>query len=348
VSITVRGVDGIGEVRAGADLAAEIGRRIALADGDVVVITSKVVSKAEGRVARGERAELVDAHTVRVVARRGATRIARTSAGLTLAAAGLDASNTAPGTVVLLPLDADASARALRERLADLHGVTVAVVVTDTAGRAWRNGQTDIAIGVAGILPLVDLAGRPDSHGAPLAVTAPAVADEIAAAADLVQGKLSRTPVAVLSGLADQVLPADEHGPGAAALVRPAAEDLFGWGAADAVRVAVRRDDERGGDGFPAADGEAADLVDDALTALEPDRLEVRRVDSTTWAATPADGCDPVAAAWAGGALAERLRVLAASTHRRVQVQQGPHPYVLRWTLHPEPPEPSGGTRGGS
>jgi coenzyme F420-0:L-glutamate ligase/coenzyme F420-1:gamma-L-glutamate ligase len=339
VSLTVRGVDGIGEVRAGADLAVEIGRRITLADGDVVVVTSKVVSKAEGRVVRGERAELVDAHTDRVVARRGATRITRTFAGLTLAAAGLDASNTEPGTVVLLPLDADGSARTLRERIAHVHGVTVAVVVTDTAGRAWRNGQTDIAIGVAGILPLIDLAGRPDSHGAPLAVTAPAVADEIASAADLVQGKLSRTPVAVLGGLADQVLPAHEHGPGAAALVRPPAQDLFGWGAADAVRVAVRRDDDRGGDGFPAPDAGPVDLVDDALAALDPDLLSVRRVDSTTWVATPADGCEPVAAVWAGGALAERLRVLAASTHRRVQIQQGPHPYVLRWTLHPDRPE---------
>jgi coenzyme F420-0:L-glutamate ligase/coenzyme F420-1:gamma-L-glutamate ligase len=348
VSIAVRGVEGIGEVHAGTDLAAEIDRRVQLAEGDVVVVTSKVVSKAEGRVVRGERGELVDAHTDRVVARRGATRIARTFAGLTLAAAGLDASNTEPGTVVLLPLDADASARALRERLADLQGVTVAVVVTDTAGRAWRNGQTDIAIGVAGIIPLVDLAGRPDSHGVPLVVTAPAVADEIAAAADLVQGKLSRTPVAVLSGLADQVLPAHDHGPGAAALVRRAAEDLFGWGAADAVRVAVRRDDERGGDGFPVAGGETLALVDDALVALEPGRLDIRRVDSNTWAATPADGCDPVAAAWAGGALAERLRALAASTHRRVRVQQGPHPYVLRWTLHPDRREPSSGARDGS
>jgi coenzyme F420-0:L-glutamate ligase/coenzyme F420-1:gamma-L-glutamate ligase len=334
VTVTLRAVTGLAEVTAGTDLAAEIARLAAPVDGDVVVVTSKVVSKAEGRVVQGDRTPLVDLHTVRVVARRGPTTIARTASGLTLAAAGLDASNTEPGTVVLLPVDPDASARSLRERLAQLCAVNVAVVVTDTAGRAWRTGQTDIAIGAAGLLPLVDLAGALDSHGVALAVTAPAVADEIASAADLVKGKLTRTPVAVLSGLGDQVLAAFEHGPGAAALLRHPAEDLFGWGAADAVRAAVRRDDDAAL-GFAAADADPAELVADALAALEPGRLTVREVADDTWVASADAGCDPVAAAWTAGALVERLHVLATSTHCLLAVQRGPdaHPHLLRWTL---------------
>jgi coenzyme F420-0:L-glutamate ligase/coenzyme F420-1:gamma-L-glutamate ligase len=349
-TVTVVGVPRIGEVAAGTDLAAEIVARTPLSDGDVVVVTSKVVSKAAGLVVRGDRNALVAEHTVREVARRGATRIVRTRTGLTMAAAGLDASNTEPGTVVLLPEDPDGCARALREDLRRLSDRNVAVVVTDTAGRAWRTGQTDIAIGVAGLLPLHDLAGLADSHGVPLAVTAPAVADEAAAAADLVQGKLDRVPVAVLTGLADHVLPAGEHGPGATALVRPPAEDLFGWGAADAVRVAVRRD-AGAGDGFPAPDTDAPGLVGDALAALEPGLLDVERTGPATWEARPADGPadgplaghgvgHACACAWAAGALVERLRVLAVSTHHVLHVDApapGPAPesppYVVRWTL---------------
>jgi len=335
--VLVTGVAGFAEVTPGTDLAAEVAGRIDLADGDVVVITSKVVSKAEGAVVRGERGELVAEHTARVVARRGATRIARTFSGLTLAAAGLDASNTEPGTVVLLPADADASARRLRSALHRRCGANVAVVVTDTAGRAWRTGQTDIAIGVAGLPPLVDLAGHTDSHGVRLAVTAPAVADEIAGAADLVQGKLSRIPVAVISGLGELVLPVGDDGPGAVALLRPAAEDLFGWGAADAVRVALRRDDADLGDGFPLPDSDVVALVGDALAALEPDTLRIRRTAPATWEASACSGCDPVRALWAGGALEERLRALAASTHRRLEAQRGgaDDGYLLRWTLRP-------------
>jgi len=340
VSITVAAVPALGEITAGTDLAGLIAQHAELRDGDVVVVTSKVVSKAEGRVVRGDRAALVADHTARVVARRGATRIARTLCGLTLAAAGLDASNTAPGTVVLLPADADASARSVRERLHRLGAANVAVVVTDTAGRAWRTGQTDIAIGVAGLLPVVDLAGRTDSHGVRLSVTAPAVADEIAAAADLVQGKLSRLPVAVVAGLADQVLPAGEHGPGATALLRPAAEDLFGWGAADAVRVAVRRDDPLARDGFPLPDSGPAELVADAVTAVDPGTLLVSRTAAAGWQAAATAGCEPARALWSGGALEERLRTLAVSTHHRLQLERGtPNDgFVLRWSLQPEPP----------
>ncbi len=232
-SLLVWAPDGVPEVAAGDDLAgllvdAVTAEDFALADGDVVLVTSKVVSKAEGRAVRVDREEAIRAETVRVVARRGATRIVETHHGLVLAAAGVDASGTEPGTVLLLPVDPDASARALRSRLLELAGVDVAVVVTDTMGRAWRTGQTDQAIGVAGLQPLDDLRGRDDGHGNVLTATVGAVADEIASAADLVKGKLGRRPFAVVRGLAHRTL--REDGPGAAALVRPADEDMFRLG----------------------------------------------------------------------------------------------------------------------
>jgi len=236
MSLTVTPVHGLPEITAGADLAgliadAATGLADGLADGDIVVVTSKVVSKAEGRVVRAGREDAIDAETVRVVARRGETRIVETRQGLVLAAAGVDASNTPPGTVVLLPEDPDASARALRKGLRDRLGVTVAVLITDTLGRPWRNGQTDAAIGAAGLAPLRDHRGQTDTFGVPLEVTVAAVADEIAAAADLVKGKTAGIPVAIVRGLRDLVTDAD--GPGARALVRPSAEDMFRFGSAD-------------------------------------------------------------------------------------------------------------------
>src|SRR5215469_3688209 len=174
-------VGGLPEITADADLAGLIAEAATgLADGDIVVVTSKIVSKAEGRVVRADREDAIDAETVRVVASRGETRIVETRQGLVLAAAGVDASNTEPGTVVLLPEDPDASARALRKGLRDRLGVTVAVLITDTLGRPWRNGQTDAAIGAAGLLPLRDHRGGTDTFGMPLEVTVAAVADELA------------------------------------------------------------------------------------------------------------------------------------------------------------------------
>lgn len=210
-----------------------------LADGDVVVVTSKVVSKAEGRVVDGPREEHLAAETARVVARRGPTTIARTRHGLVLAAAGIDGSNVETGRSVLLPLDPDVSARRLRAALHERTGLTVGVVVTDTAGRAWREGQTDLAIGAAGLVVLDDHAGRVDEHGNELAVTAPAVADELASLAELAQGKLGGRPFAVVRGRADLVLPAGDDGPGAVALVRPEGADMFGLGSREAVVHAV-------------------------------------------------------------------------------------------------------------
>ena len=234
--------DGVPEVRAGDDLAALLAAVVDLVDGDVVLVTSKAVAKAEGRVVAGTREDLLPGETARVVARRGPTTVVRTHHGLTLAAAGIDASNVQPGHVVLLPVDPDASARGLRARLSELTGRTVGVVVTDTAGRAWRHGQTDLAVGAAGLRVIDDHAGRRDPHGNELAVTAPAVADELAAAAELVQGKLGGRPFAVVRGRADLVLPAGDDGDGAAALVRGDHEDMFGLGSREAVVRALRGD----------------------------------------------------------------------------------------------------------
>jgi coenzyme F420-0:L-glutamate ligase / coenzyme F420-1:gamma-L-glutamate ligase len=231
-SLTVTAVTGLPEIAGGADLAALItGAAPVLADGDIVVVTSKIVSKAEGRVIRADREQAIDDETVRVVARRGPARIVETRHGLVLAAAGVDNSNTAPGTVALLPEDPDGSARRLRKALRERTGATVGVIITDTMGRPWRVGQTDTAIGAAGVAPLRDYRGQADTFGIPLEVTLAAVADEIAAAADLVKGKTSGIPVAIVGGLSELVTESD--GPGAQALIRPAAEDMFRYGSAD-------------------------------------------------------------------------------------------------------------------
>jgi len=232
--------EGVPDVAAGDDLVGLLLPLVDLADGEIVAVTSKVVAKAEGRVVRGERDDLLPQETVRVVARRGTTTIVRTRHGLTLAAGGIDASNVARGWVVLLPEDSDGSARRVRADIAARTGRNVGVVVTDTAGRAWREGQTDIAIGAAGLRVAEEYAGRVDAHGNELEVTAPAVADEIAGLAELAQGKLSGRPFAVVRGRADLVLPPGEDGPGAAALVRPEGVDMFGYGAREAVLRAAR------------------------------------------------------------------------------------------------------------
>lgn len=239
--------DGIGEIRPGDDLAALLVDALldvawpdgttGLQDGDVVAVTSKVVSKAEGRVVPGaDREAAITAETVRVVATRahagGVLRIVENRQGLVMAAAGVDSSNTPQGTVLLLPQDPDASARGLRTRLEAASGRRLGVVVTDTAGRAWRRGLVDLAIGAAGLTVLDDLRGGLDSHGRTLDVTVTAVADEIASLAELATGKTSGRPVAVVRGLARHVRPDD--GPGARTLVRDPDEDLFREGTAEA------------------------------------------------------------------------------------------------------------------
>nr|WP_285740796.1 coenzyme F420-0:L-glutamate ligase [Kitasatospora phosalacinea] len=231
-------VRGLPEVAAGDDLAELIAKAGGFEDGDVVVVTSKVVSKAEGRLVRADdREAAIDAETVRVVARRGRSRIVENRNGLVMAAAGVDASNTPPGTILLLPVDPDASARRLRARLQELTGRRLAVLITDTFGRPWRSGLTDVAIGAAGLPVLEDHRGRFDSHGNELRLTITATADELAAAADLVKGKATGTPVAVVRGLAGLVT--EEDGEGARRLVRSAGQDMFRLGTSEAVREAV-------------------------------------------------------------------------------------------------------------
>ena len=307
MTLTVLAPDGAPEVVEGDDLAAILVGLLAgdgLCEGDVVAVTSKVVAKAEGRVRVGGREQALEEETVREVARRGSTAIVRTRHGLTMAAAGVDSSNVAAGHVVLLPVDPDASARALRRRLRDLTGVNVGVVVTDTAGRAWREGQTDIAVGAAGIRVVEDFRGRVDDHGNTLAVTAPAVADELASAAELAQGKLGRRPFAVVRGRPDLVLPAHDDGPGAAALVRAEGADMFGLGSREAVlRALSAAPDDAPAYGSPAPAGELADVLSDALPVttrvLSDDHLVVEVPDDQTgwsvgvaayahgWEATP-------------------------------------------------------------
>jgi coenzyme F420-0:L-glutamate ligase/coenzyme F420-1:gamma-L-glutamate ligase len=266
--ISIWAPDGVGEVRRGDDLADHLLPLVDLADGDVVCVTSKVVSKAEGRVEAGDRAEAIVRETRRLVARRGPLSIVVNRLGLTMAAAGVDASNVEPGRVLLLPEDPDASARRLRRTIAARAGANVGVLVTDTAGRPWREGQTDIAIGAAGLAVLDDHAGRVDPYGNVLAVTAPAVADELAGAAELASGKLGRRPFAVIRGRVDLVLPPDDDGPGAAALLRPEGADLFGLGAREAVLTALRGDLGDGGlYGAPVAAEDLAAVVQ-SLTGL--------------------------------------------------------------------------------
>lgn len=231
--------DGIGEIAAGDDLARIVTDAVGpdLEDGDILLVTSKIVSKAEGRrILAADREQAITDETVRVVARRehpnGVTRIVENRLGLVMAAAGVDSSNTDEGTVLLLPVDPDASARALRSAVRSTIGLRVGIVITDTVGRPWREGQTDIAIGAAGIRVVDDLRGQTDASGRPLTVTITAVADELAGAADLVKGKASGRPVAVVRGLAHLVT--DEDGPGARALVRSAEKDMFRLGSDEA------------------------------------------------------------------------------------------------------------------
>jgi coenzyme F420-0:L-glutamate ligase/coenzyme F420-1:gamma-L-glutamate ligase len=240
--IAIRPVPGIPEVCPGDDLAALIAAAAPwLHDGDVLVVTSKVVSKAEGRLVpvpengpdrEAAREAVLAAETARTVARRGHTRIVQTHHGYVMASAGIDASNVDRGHLVLLPVDPDASARSLRTALRERFGWDVAVIISDTMGRPWRTGLTDVALGAAGIEPVRDYRGESDAYGNELHVTQMAVIDELCAAAELVKNKYDQVPVAVVRGLG---LTGTPDGPGARALLRDAGHDLFSLGTAEAV-----------------------------------------------------------------------------------------------------------------
>ncbi|GAA3662057.1 coenzyme F420-0:L-glutamate ligase [Microbacterium marinilacus] len=237
--LTVWPLAGIGEVTAGADLVELIAAAVEasghpLSDGDILVVTSKIVSKAEGRFVRADdREDAITAETVRVVATRTSesghvTRIVENRLGIVSAAAGVDASNTPEGTILLLPVDPDASARELADGLRRRLGAEVGVLVSDTLGRAWRDGQVDQAIGAAGVRVFDDLRGTTDAQGRPLHVTLPCVADELCAAADLVKRKATGMPVAVVRGRADLVGGLDL--PGARTIPRTGERDMFRLG----------------------------------------------------------------------------------------------------------------------
>jgi len=247
-SFSVFPIKGIPEISPGDDLAAIILKAVnegpGLIANDILVVTSKVVSKAEGQMVPSQTREaIIEEETVRVIAQRGSTKIVETKHGLIMAAAGVDASNAPKGMILKLPVDSDLSARKLR---AKFHEVVqpIGVVITDTMGRAWRLGLTDNAIGVAGVTTLLDYRGQKDAAGRTLEQSITAVADEIASTAELVKGKLAQIPVVLVRGLSQYITLND--GDGARGIVRPPEEDLFGLGAEMAERRGYLRGLEEG------------------------------------------------------------------------------------------------------
>ncbi|HEX2903898.1 MAG TPA: coenzyme F420-0:L-glutamate ligase [Jatrophihabitans sp.] len=328
--ISIQPVSGIGEVRPGADLAELVAAAAPwLVDGDILVVTSKIVSKAEGRlipVPAGDPAErerirqqAIADETVRVVARRGKLQIVENRQGLVLAAAGVDASNVQLDEIALLPLDPDRSAATLREGLRARLGVEVAVIISDSLGRPWRHGITDVAIGVAGISAVLDVRGETDSYGNELMVTEVAVADELAAAGDLVKGKLAGLPVAVVRGLSYT-----DDGKGSSELLRGSVGDLFRLGTAEALaqgQAAMAAPDASGVEHLHAD----ARAVLDAMAIADGDRLAaVRQGFYGLLAARP----DATRRASAPGHITASV-VLLDATGQRVLLTL--HPRVGKW-----------------
>lgn len=232
--ITIRGVEGLPQITAGDDLATLIMKACTLNDGDVLVITSKIVSKAEDRLLPAlDRTDAITSEAKRLVARRGRTSIVETRHGFIMAAAGVDMSDVPFGYAALLPLDPDASARLVRSAIAKALGITIGVIITDTFGRAWRDGLVDMAIGAAGIQVLNDFRGEVDLAGNKLEATVMAIVDELAAASELVRQKLTQSPLAIIAGVSQFVT--EEDGPGVQALVRQSKDDWFRLGHREAI-----------------------------------------------------------------------------------------------------------------
>lgn len=293
-AIEILPVTGLPEFRPGDDLAAALTAAAPwLADGDVLVVTSKVFSKVEGRIVAAPtdpderdaaRRVLVDQEAVRVVARKGRTLITENTLGIVQAASGIDGSNVDGAELALLPVDPDASAAGLRARILAETGKTVAVVVTDTMGRAWRNGQTDAAIGSAGLAVLHGYLGARDRQGNDLVVTEIAVADEIAAAGDLVKGKLGGVPVAVVRGLR-----VEDDGSTGQDLIRRGPDDLFWLGTAEATAMGrgealLLRRSIREFTADPVDPAIVRDSIAEALTAPAPHHTRPVRF---VWIRTP-------------------------------------------------------------
>jgi coenzyme F420-0:L-glutamate ligase/coenzyme F420-1:gamma-L-glutamate ligase len=323
-------IAGLGDVRPGDDLAALIVRAAPwLLDGDVLVVTSKIVSKAEGALAdvpaaegpdRDEaRASVLAAETARVVARRGPTSIVATRHGFVMAAAGIDASNVDPDHLVLLPKDPDASARALRSELRERFGLDVVVIVSDTMGRPWRNGLTDVALGVAGIEAIRDYRGERDAYGNELQITQMSPVDELAGAAELVKGKYDQVPVAVVRGLRITGTP---DGAGAAILVRSADTDMFSLGTAEAradgLRLATRLDDpDVLAHAWPVASvaaiaGSPVSLSEDISRAIA---AAVEACPEATFSPTSRNPSDPVGAGAGSTAVPPAAEPIDGETH---------------------------------
>ena len=228
--LEIFGVEGIGEIGRGDDLAGMIAAAVELHHHDVVVVTQKVVSKAEGAMAEVDPDDplshkpLVERESVRILRRRGDLIISETRHGFVCANAGIDLSNVAQGWAALLPDDPDRSARRIRDGIRGRAGVEVGVIVSDTFGRTWRRGVTDVAIGSAGLVPVLDLRGTTDSYGRELQVTEVAIVDELASAAELVMGKATGIPVAVVRGVDEACF---GTGGVVADVVRHPTEDLF-------------------------------------------------------------------------------------------------------------------------
>jgi coenzyme F420-0:L-glutamate ligase/coenzyme F420-1:gamma-L-glutamate ligase len=286
----------MGEVEPGSDLAETIVAAAPwLRDGDVLVVTSKIVSKSEGRLVDvptagqqrdAARDEIITAETARRVATRGQTRIVQTHHGFVMASAGVDASNVERSRLVLLPKDPDASARALRLALRERYGLEVAVIISDTMGRPWRNGLTDVALGAAGLTPMRDHRGEIDPYGNELHLTQMAVVDELSSAAELVKGKCDGVPVAVVRGYLPAGLTGAADGPGAAALIRDAEHDLFRLGTeearADGLRSAAALVDAETFGDAPVAVAEVGRIVGSiaagvgtVFTVMEPSRFDL-------------------------------------------------------------------------
>ncbi|MBV8985940.1 MAG: coenzyme F420-0:L-glutamate ligase [Acidimicrobiia bacterium] len=226
--ITILPVEGMPEVRPGDEIAELIAARIDLLDGDAVVVTQKLVSKAEGRLVKvaddAERLALIERESVRILRRRDELVISETAQGFVCANAGVDLSNVDEGVAALLPVDADRSARHIRDAIKGRAGVTVAVVVSDTFGRPWRRGVVDVALGCAGVAAIIDLRGTEDTRGRTLQATEVAIADELASAAELVMGKVRDVPVALVRGVEPSWF---RESSVKAEVVRPHNEDLF-------------------------------------------------------------------------------------------------------------------------